>query len=209
MLDVVILMRLLALLFAASLAAGPAGAQPVASSPKAAAASAASDGSPQGSADPATLPVSLAKIKGALEQPPPVETLRGLSDQPTYKISIEERQRVKLEDLVNSLNFKSGPTPAGGLYGYEQQRQMFPAVDNPLRQPYSEFSQPELTTILVENLAGHYLASRAAGAITGAMRSEAEARAREDVVRAITEYCAAQPRGGAGIQICANPSSIR
>ena len=116
---------------------------------------------------------------------------------------------MKLEDLVNSLDFKSGPTPAGGLYGYEQQRQMFPAVDNPLRQPYSEFSQPELLTILAENLAGHYLAGRAASAITSAERARAEAQAREEVARAVVDYCAAQPHGGAGIQICSNPGTIR
>ena len=128
---------------------------------------------------------------------------------PNFTVAIEERQRIKLEDLINSLDFKSGPTPAGGLYAYEQQRQMFPAVDNPLRQPYSEFSQPELLTILVENLAGHYLAGRAASAITSAERARAEAQARDEVARAVVDYCAAQPHGGAGIQICANPGTIR
>jgi hypothetical protein len=154
------------------------------------------------------LPVSLDRIKSALEQPvaPP---LRGLDESPTFRISVEERQRIKIEDLINSLDFRSGPTPAGGLYAYEQQRRLFPPVDNPLRQPYSEFSQPELTTVLIENLAGHYLAGRAASAITSAERAQAEARAREEVIRAITEYCAAQPNGGAGIRICANPSAIR
>jgi hypothetical protein len=29
------------------------------------------------------------------------------------------------------------------------------------------------------------------------------------VIRAVVEYCAAQPHGGAGLQICANPGSIR
>jgi hypothetical protein len=205
MLDVLTRMHLAALLLAATLTAPVAGAQSVASAPASTAGDAAQvqDPPPQGE-----LPVSLTRIKGALEQPAP-PPLRGLNEAPTFKIAIEEKQRIKLEDLINSLDFKSGPTPAGGLYAYEQQRQMFPAVDNPLRQPYSEFSQPELITILTENLAGHYLAGRAASAITSAERAHAEAEARQEVVRAVADYCAAQPHGGAGIQICLNPGSIR
>jgi len=195
MLDVLTHMRLAAVVVAAVLVAAPvrAGAQPA---------------TPIADASGGQLPVSLDKIKTALELPP-AEPLRGLSNTPNFKIAVEEKQRVKLEDLINSLDFKSGPVPPGGLYAFEQQRQMFPAVDNPLRQPYSEFSQPELLTILAENLSVRYLASRAAGAITSAERARAEAQARDDVARAVVEYCAAQPRGGAGIQICANPGSIR
>ena len=207
MLNVLTAMRLPALLLAATLLAAPAGAQGVKPPPASTSGDAAEVQDPmlpvQGE-----LPVSLTKIKGALEQPP-LPPLRGLNEVPNFTVAIEERQRIKLEDLVNSLDFKSGPTPAGGLYAYEQQRQMFPAVDNPLRQPYSEFSQPELLTILAENLAGHYLAGRAASAITSAERARAEAQAREEVARAIVDYCAAQPRGGAAIQICANPGTIR
>ena len=205
MLDVLTVMRLAALLVAATLAAPLADAQGVQPTPPSTVGDA---GEAQGPPVQGELPVSLARIKGALEQPP-APPLRGLTDAPTFKIAIEEKQRFKLEDLINSLDFKSGPTPAGGLYAYEQQRQMFPAVENPLRQPFSEFSQPELLTILVENLAGHYLAGRAAGAITGAERARAEAQAREEVARAAGDYCAAQPHGGAGIQICLNSGSIR
>jgi hypothetical protein len=189
-LDVLTRMRLQAVLFAAVLLASPAVAQP------------------QTTAAGDQLPVSLDKIRTALEQPPP-EPLRGLNDVPNFKVSIEEKQRVKLEDLINGLDFKSGPVPPGGLYAFEQQRQMFPAVDNPLRQPYSEFSQPELLTVLSENLAVQYLAGRAANAITSAERARAQAQAREEVARAVVDYCAAQPHGGAGIGICANPGSIR
>jgi hypothetical protein len=202
MLSVLSHMSLPAVLFTAILAAAPASAQGQASSSGSQASSAAEDGSQS------RLPVSLDKIRGALAEPPP-PPLRGLHDVPNFKVSVEEKQKIKLEDLVNSLDFKSGPAPAGGLYGYEQQRQMFPAVDNPLRQPYSEFSQPELMTILVENLAGRYLAGRAASAITSAERARAEAQARIEVSRAIGEYCAAQPQNGAGIQICANPGGVR
>ena len=205
MLDVLTPMRLPALLVAATLLAAPAAGQ----GGKRAPASTSGDAAEvQGPGAQGELPVSLARIKGALEQPvaPP---LRGLNEVPTFTIAIEEKQRIKLEDLINSLDFKSGPTPPGGVYAYEQQRQMFPPVNNPLRQPYSEFSQPELLTILAENLAGHYLAGRAASAITSAERARAEAQARDEVLRAVVEYCAAQPHGGAGIQLCVNPGTIR
>jgi hypothetical protein len=196
-------MRLLAVLFTAILPPAIASAQ--AGMPPSS--SAQQDATARDAPKPSQLPVSLDRIKEALEQSTP-EPLRGLNDVPTFRVAIEEKQRVKLEDLINSLDFKSGPVPAGGLYGYEQQRRLFPSVDNPLRQPYSEFSQPELLTILTENLAAHYLASRAASAITSAERARAEAQARDEVARAISDYCAAQPHAGAGIRIC-TPGSVR
>ena len=96
----------------------------------------------------------------------------------------------------------------GGLYAYEQQRQLFPSVDNPLVQPYAAFNQGELLTILVENLMFKYLAGRAMHAISAAERERAEAAAKEEVSHAIAEYCGAQPNRGAGIQICV-PSPAR
>ena len=92
--------------------------------------------------------------------------------------------------------------PAGGLYAAEMQRVMFPSVSNPLRQPYAAFNQPELLTILIQTIAGTYLAGRAAGAITNAEQAAAEAAAREEVRRTIRLYCAGQPNNGAGIEIC-------
>jgi hypothetical protein len=82
---------------------------------------------------------------------------------------------------------------------------MFPSVDNPLRQPLSAFSQPELLTILIENLAGRYLGGKAASAVTRAERVHAEAVAKDEVRAAIAQYCDAQPSGGAGISICETP----
>jgi hypothetical protein len=216
-------MRLTAVVFAATLMAAPTAAQPPQPTPPSSPSDSPStpqdatkeqaqkkdqgriddqgertQGQERGTKD---LPVSLDKIKHALEQPP-VQTLRGLDEKPHFKIEIRERQKFTLEELIKSMDFKSGPVPAGGLYGFEQQRQMFPAVDNPLHQPYAAFSQGELLTILIENLVGKYLAGRAANMITAAERSRAEAAARDEAQRAIAEYCAAQPRGGAGIQIC-------
>jgi len=165
---------------------------------------------PSSQADAAAgLPVSLDRIKGALEQAPPAQPLRGLNETPRFKVEIVEKQKIRLEDLMNNLDFKSGPVPPGGLYAYEQQRQIWPSVSNPLVQPYAAFSQPELVTILAEGLAGRYLAGKAANAITTAQRASAEAAARQEVIHAIEDYCAAQPHGGAGIRICADPSAIR
>jgi hypothetical protein len=60
-------------------------------------------------------------------------------------------------------------------------------------------------TILVENLVGHYLAGKVKGAITAGERARAEAAARSEVRLAVSEYCSAQPNGGAGILICDTP----
>ncbi len=182
-------MRLIALLFTAVLAAAPAAAQQA-------------EPSPPKDAAPLDLPVSLDKIKEALEQPPTSLSLRTIDERPTFRVQIRERQ--KLDELLASLDFKSGPVPAGGIYMQEQQRVMFPSVDNPLVQPLAAFNQGELLTILVENLVGRYFAGRAINSITAAERARAEAAAREEVHTAIEQYCGAQPSGGAGIAICAS-----
>jgi hypothetical protein len=148
------------------------------------------------------LPVSLDRIRKALAQKP-LQPLLGLREQPTFRIEVQERNR--LQDLIASLDFRSGPAPAGGLYAAEMQRVMFPSVSNPLRQPFAAFNQPELLTILIQTIAGKYLAGRAINAITNADRAAAEAAARVELRRTILLYCAAQPNGGAGIDICAKP----
>ena len=125
-----------------------------------------------------------------------------LPDNPTFRIEIQERTR--LQELLATLDFKSGPTPAGGVYAAEMQRVMFPSVSNPLMQPYAAFNQPELMTIIIENLVGKYLIAKAFGAMNAAARERAEAAAREDVRQTIVQYCAGQPNGGAGIKICDN-----
>jgi hypothetical protein len=155
--------------------------------------------------NPEPLPVSLDKIRDALQTTPTV-SLRALDERPTFRVQIRERQ--KIEELLATLNFRSAPAPGGGVYGFEQQRQMFPAVDNPLRQPYAAFNQPELLTILVENLVGKFLAGRAMNAITSAERTWAQAAAIEEVRTAIGDYCAAQPNA-AQIQICSAWPALR
>jgi len=195
-------MRLSSLLFTAILAAAPASAQGTAASTPANTQEPPASNQPE----PLNLPVSLDKIKEALEQKP-VLSLRTADERPTFRVQIYERQRI--EQLLATLNFKAGPTPAGGVYWDEVQRQMFPAVDNPLRQPYSAFGQGELLTILIENLVGKYLGGKAINAVSKAQREHAESAAKEEVRQAVQSYCAAQPNGGADIQICSLTPAIR
>ncbi len=189
-------MRLTALLVMAFLMAAPAGAQQAESSSSAPAASPAPD--TQG---PPDLPVSLDKIRTALERPTAGSLSKAVDRQPTFRVEIRERQ--KLEELISTLDFKSGPIPAGGIYAFEQQRMLTPSVDNPLAQPYAAFNQGQLLTILVENLVGKYLAGKAIDSITKAQRESAEAAARREVQDAIADYCTNKPNNGAGIQLCA------
>jgi hypothetical protein len=186
-------MRLMALVFTATLLAAPAWSQQAQPSSK-----------PQTPASPQdSPPVSIDKIKEALQQAP-AEPLRGLDVKPTFKLEVRERRKISLDDLLRSLDFRAGPVPAAGLYGYEMQRQMWNPADHPLQQPYAAFNQPELLTILVENLVGKYLGGKAIDAITSAERAHALAAAQTEVRTAIDEYCTAQPNHGAGIQICSS-----
>ena len=145
------------------------------------------------------LPVSLTRIREALETTP-IVSLRTLDETPTFRVQILERQ--KLDELLATLNVKTGPIPAGGVNMVEQNRVMFPSVDNPLRQPLAAFNQGELLTILIENLAGKYLVGKSLAAISNAERAHALAQAREEVRTAVAQYCSAQPNQGAGITIC-------
>ena len=190
-------MLLWALLFTATVLAAPARAQqpPVSSPPDSVEVEPTPDRA-------SALPVSLSKIREALETTPTL-SLRTVDERPIFRVQIRERQRI--EELLATLNFKAGPVPAGGVYMAEQNRIMFPAVDNPLRQQFGAFNQSELLTILIENLAGKYLAGKATSAISKAERANAEAAAKEEVRAAVSQYCSAQPRDGAGIRICDTP----
>ena len=201
-------MRLFALLFAAILTTTGASAQePAAPSasrePSSPAATSPSSGQDAQETTKPNLPVSLDRIRKALEKQP-VQPLLKLPDRPTFKIEVKERNR--LQDLLATLDFRGGPTPAGGLYAAEMQRVMFPSVSNPLAQPYAAFNQPELLTIIIQNLVGKYLIGKAFSAITEADRARAEAAAHDEVRQTIAQYCAGQPNGGAGIKICTDLS---
>ena len=202
-------MRLCALLFTAILVAVPVrGQQPPASPPAdtpgadpGRAAGPPQSRTPADEAEPGNLPVSLDKIKQALQQSPGVPMLK-IDERPTFRVQIRERQ--KIEELLATLNFKSEPTPAGGIYMQEQNRIMFNPVDHPTMQPLGAFNQGQLLTILIENLVGHYLGGRVGDAVSKSERARAEAQAREDVRLAVSDYCNAQPNSGAGLQICSS-----
>ena len=197
-------MRLSALLFMAIALAAPAhGQQAPPSAPADSPRADQGQAAPQKQADGQALhlPVSLDKIKEALQNAPSTPLLK-IDERPTFRVQIRERQNI--EALLSTLHFKTEPTPAGGIYMQEQQRLMFNPVDNPLVQPYAAFNQGELLTILIENLVGRYLAGRATDAISKAERARAEAQAKEEVRSAVAEYCNAQPNAGAGLAICAS-----
>lgn len=137
--------------------------------------------------DAATLPVSLDRIKQALSQPP-TQPLRGLDERPHFRVEVQERQ--KIDELLDTLKFDSGPAVPGGLYGYEQQQQAFPKTSNPLMQPYAAFNQGELLTVTIENLLAQYFGPRMLHTISDASRVRAEQAARDEVQRALAEFCA-------------------
>lgn len=200
-------MRVIALLFAAvALTTNVAAQDPgtVAAPPASVPAAPPTSAEGAAAAKPAEteLPVSLDRIRKALERPP-LFPVQSASNLPTFRVAVQERNR--LQDILSTLDFSSGPTPAGGVYAAEMQRVMFPSVSNPLRQPYAAFSQPELLTIIIENLAGRYLANKLVGAVTDNDKQAAEVAAREELRRVVAQYCAGQPNQGAGIKICTDP----
>ena len=150
--------------------------------------------------------MSVDRIRTALERPT-LLSLRTLDERPTFRIQILERQRI--EELLATLNFKTTRASAGGIYWDEIQRVTWPAVDNPLLQPYAAFSGGQIVTLAVENIVGKLGAGKLLNAIGNASKNRAQAAAREEVLQAIQDYCAAQPGGGAGIQICATASAVR
>jgi hypothetical protein len=151
-------------------------------------------------APPEELPVSVDRIREALAKALPKPLLGKVEVRPDYSVTVE--QRFAIEDSFRPEDFKAGPVPAGGLYAYEQQQLLWNKVSDPLAQPYAAFSGGELLTIALENLLIKYLGGRLVQAMTTAERAQAEEAARANAARAIAEYCAAQPGGGAGIEIC-------
>jgi hypothetical protein len=184
-------MRLFLLLLASTLIGAPAAAQ---------------DGKPSSAPTSAEdagrkdLPVSLERIREGLATGSPKLSLSALEKPPDFKVEVQERRA--LEEILSSLDFKTGPAPAGGIYGYEQQRQLFNPVDRPLAQPYAAFSAGEAITIAIENLIGKYLAGRLAETTSNAERVKAEAAARRDVAGAIEKYCAADAERAKRLSIC-------
>lgn len=186
----------LALLVVAAIALGaPAQAQdpvaPSAATVKPATGGAAGD----------TLPVSLDRIREGLSQPAE-SRLRNLDVKADFSIQIEEQRHI--DEIMSKLDFKSGPAPAGGLYAYEQQRQLFKPSSRPLQQPYAAYSGGEFFTIAIENLLRVYLGDKLKNGLAARSRQRDEAGAREEVDQAIADYCASRP-DRYDIQLCINP----
>jgi hypothetical protein len=192
-------MLLVYLLVAAVFVTSPAAAQGVAASSAGGTAQ-----SSAGDSQSTDLPVSLDRIRAGLKRQATDSLLKRAEIPPDFRIQILEQQ--KIDDMLSKLNFKglNAPAPGGGLYGYEQQRRLFNPVDHPLTQPYAAFSGGELITIAFENLIAKYLGGRLVNAVTDAERARAERAAREEVDRAVADYCAARP-DRADIQLCAPP----
>lgn len=200
-------MRLIFLVLAAILTSTPLWAlQAQASSPATVDSSSKDASAAVGQPSEAGLPVSLAKIREGLAKTTPQLLLR-FNKAADFRTAVLEQQRIN--EIINALDLKSGPAPPGGLYAYEQQRLTWNPVDHPLMQPYAAFSGGELITLALENIIRNYLGGQAIDALTNAKRSHDESAARAEVARAIADYCAARPNGGAGILICDHPSIAR
>ena len=162
--------------------------------------SASSASSPSKDAEQPTLPVSLTKIREALAQAP-VEPLKGLNEQPHFRVEVQEWQKFKA--MLDALKFDSGGPPVpGGVYAYDQQQRLFPKVDNPLVQPYAAFNQGELLQVMITTLMTKYLAGHISNWMTTEERARAEAEARKEVAQSMNEFWAwqaqAQPQSSTG-----------
>jgi hypothetical protein len=188
-------MRLILLLVAATLASVPAVAQPSQASPPA---------SPPQDVPSLALPVSVERIRELLGRAPAESVLRGLDRQPDYKVTVEERRFLK--DILESLDVKTGPAPPGGLYANEIQQQVWNTRNSPLVRPYAAFTSGELAQVSVTSILGALVARYLTNGIMNLSRTEAENLAREDVRRAIEEYCSGRP-DRSFIDICTSPTS--
>src|SRR4051812_41184551 len=78
-----------------------------------------------------SLPVSVDKIQEQLSRPPAL-SLRSINetaaDQALYfRMQVQEHQ--KIQELMSTLDFKSGPAVPGGLYAAEIQRLTHGSID--------------------------------------------------------------------------------
>jgi hypothetical protein len=119
-------------------------------------------------AGPGDLPVSLSRIRDALKKP---ERLRARPEpKADFKVDINEQQRFR--DLLDLIDFGSGPVAPGGWYSYQQQ------------QVLGQKTQP------LVNFDVGALGQSVGSAISKARRARAERLAREEVERALIEFCA-------------------
>jgi len=158
--------------------------------------------SSQDEAKPATsMPVSLDEIRRGLARAENGEGLRGLNQTPQFKVEIIE----KAQNWVNPFapaDFSSPTVGQIGNYAYELQQVMFPKTDYPLAQPYAAFSQGELLQVSITTLLQQLLTPKLIDSLQQAEKQRSKEAARDELKRALEEYCAAQPNGGAGVFGC-------
>ncbi len=130
--------------------------------------------------------VSLRRISEGVAQPPSRLTLPERT--PDFVVEVNERQR--FEHLIAPFLQGDFGTPA--------------------RKPSFFASQPQVgTTPALASIDVLAVASAIGKRVSGARREREAGAARTDVLRAIAEYCAAQPNGGTAIRICMDPTSVR
>jgi hypothetical protein len=183
-------MPLFLLLLAAMLGSTPAAAQ-------------SSQTSPPLDAPSSDLPVSIERIRELLARASAESVLVGLDRQPDYKITVEERRFLK--DILESLDVKTGPSPPGGLYAYEIQQQYWNTRNSPLARPYAAFTSGELAQVTMTSILGTLVGRYLTQTVMNLSRTEAENLAREEVRRAIEEYCSGRP-DRSFIDICTSPT---
>ncbi len=120
-------------------------------------------------------PVSLVRIRAALDRPAP---LRIALPKPKADFHVEIRDRPlyspNLLGPVETLwSTAAGPVPPGGLRAFEQRQRLG-----------EQWSQPMLSVDLLS------MAASVRTAIANARRAGAEKAAREEVRRALAEFCA-------------------
>ena len=136
------------------------------------------------SSAPSTSPVSVERIRQALSRP---RTRLALQQrEPDFVVDITERQRFE-RIITPLLQFDAGAVKKPRFFSAQPRVGTTPAL-----------ASIDLLAV------GSALKRQIAGA-----RTPRAASANPAVVRAIAEYCAAQPNGGTWIRICMDPSSIR
>jgi hypothetical protein len=164
---------------------------------------AAAQGSSNADSQSGDLPVSLDHIRAGLKRQATESILKRVEIPPDFRIQILEQQRI--DEMLSKLDFShlKAPAPPGGLYGYDQQQRLFNPVDHPLSQPYAAFNGSELITVAIENLIARYVGGRLVNGISDFERARAERAARQEVDKAIADYCAARP-DRSDLQLCAS-----
>ena len=117
------------------------------------------------------LPTSLSRIRAALKKPEPPRRIMKPPSQADFNVQVLEKQR--FSDLLSLIDFGSGPVAPGGWYAYQQRQVLGQQQSQPL------FSVDMLS-----------IGSAVGSAVSKARRDRAERLAREEVQRALVDFCA-------------------